>query len=244
VEAVLAARIDTLAPDERTVIEPAAVIGRQFAAPAIDAVLQAELSVSEVMPGIVERQMVSTLRDPDALVDHRFPNLMLRVIYEGLLKSQRWPLHLRYADWLVGLPALQGRIAAFDEVLGHHLEQAYLLGHQTAPADEMQEVGRRAVGHLSAAGSRAFERGDMPAAANLIGRAASLVPDGDPRKPLLALAAGEARVETGSSRRPRRGSPRRRRQVLRRVGGNGGRRRAGHGGAELPERWRCHRCRE
>ena len=75
------------------------------------------------------------------------------------------------------------RQAQFDEILGYHLEQAYQYLSELGPLDEHgQELGRRAAARLSDAGRRAFARGDMAAAANLLRRAAALLPPKDPAR--------------------------------------------------------------
>jgi len=50
---------------------------------------------------------------------------------------------------------------------------------------------------LSSTGYRALARGDLHAAAGLLGRAAALLPDEDPSRPRLLLHAGEALFEQG-----------------------------------------------
>ncbi len=58
-------------------------------------------------------------------------------------------------------------------------------------------LARRASEELGLAGRRAFNRGDMPAAGNLMRRAADLLPIGDPTRGRLLLGAGEALSEEG-----------------------------------------------
>jgi tetratricopeptide (TPR) repeat protein len=58
-------------------------------------------------------------------------------------------------------------------------------------------VGRRGAGYLSSAGRRALARGDMPAAGNLLQRAAALLPFDDPTRSQLFVEAGEAFTELG-----------------------------------------------
>jgi tetratricopeptide (TPR) repeat protein len=66
------------------------------------------------------------------------------------------------------------------------------------PADaHAVELGQRGSGYLATAGERARARGDMPAAAGLLRRAAALLPDGDELRPHLLLHAGEALGEMG-----------------------------------------------
>jgi tetratricopeptide (TPR) repeat protein len=90
------------------------------------------------------------------------------------------------------------RETEYEEILGYHLEQAHRYLGELGPLDEHgRELGMRAGERLSSAGRRAFARGDMPAAANLLRRAADLYrADGDRRLELLPLL-GEAFMEIG-----------------------------------------------
>ena len=61
--------------------------------------------------------------------------------------------------------------------MGYHLEQASRLWSELVPDDERaRETGRRAAKRLGTAGSRAFDRGDLRAAATLLTRADALLP--------------------------------------------------------------------
>jgi hypothetical protein len=65
----------------------------------------------------------------------------------------------------------------YEESLGYHLEQAHRFLSELAPADEhVRALGVDAAGRLRSAGTRAFVRGDMPAAANLLRRAYDILP--------------------------------------------------------------------
>jgi tetratricopeptide (TPR) repeat protein len=87
-------------------------------------------------------------------------------------------------------------MAEIDELIAYHLESAVRyrreLGHPDDPA-----IVTRAVEHLAAAGRRAFSRGDMPAAAGLLGRALSLVGERDPRGPELSWKRAVALIDMG-----------------------------------------------
>ena len=121
------------------------------------------------------------------------------MVYDGLLKRTRSTLHLRFADWLETFSSATGRRTEMDEILGYHLEQAYHLRSGLGTVDgDAAGLGRRAADRLAPAGLRAFGRGDMPAAANLLGRAARALPDDDPTRPRLLARAAEARMETGA----------------------------------------------
>jgi tetratricopeptide (TPR) repeat protein len=90
------------------------------------------------------------------------------------------------------------RSAEYDDILGYHLEQAHRYLVELGPLDEHgRALGVRGSRKLEAAGRRAFARGDMPAAANLLRRAADLRgPDDGERLQLLPLVA-EALMEIG-----------------------------------------------
>jgi tetratricopeptide (TPR) repeat protein len=90
------------------------------------------------------------------------------------------------------------RQSQFDEILGYHYEQAYQYLSELGPLDDHgQGLGRHAAERLSVAGRRAFARGDMAAAANLLRRAAALLPADDRTRLELLPDLGEAMMETG-----------------------------------------------
>lgn len=200
VEALLASRVDSLSDNERGTLEPAAVIGVEFGRAAVDAVQGNDDSNETALAALNERQITSPLAEPDVIVDHQFRSLMLRdVVYDGLLKRDRWGMHLRFADWLESLPELAGRVVELEEVLGYHLEQSFNLAKEVASSeDDLWGIGRRASVYLASAGERALARGDMPAAANLLCRATNTLAIDDPQRPPLSIRAGEALVETGA----------------------------------------------
>ncbi|MDP2290711.1 MAG: adenylate/guanylate cyclase domain-containing protein [Actinomycetota bacterium] len=198
IEALLAARVDALPDDEIAVIEPASVIGREFPLAAVEQL--GGTAISDATIGSLDRrQLVAAFGSADSIDDHRFRNLLIRdVVYDGLLKRTRAALHEQFADWLLEGPAL-GRVTEFEEIVGLHLERAYLLGGEVAAIDAAGiELGRRASTHLEGAGDRAFGRGDMPAAANLLQRAARTLHDRGTRAARLLVQAGDAKMETGA----------------------------------------------
>ena len=90
---------------------------------------------------------------------------------------QEAPRHTSRAvrDWLER--AADDRVTEYEEIIGHHLEQGYRYrGELGLLDDEARALGERAGRRLAAAGQRAHGRGDLGAAANLLGRAAALLP--------------------------------------------------------------------
>jgi class 3 adenylate cyclase/tetratricopeptide (TPR) repeat protein len=180
IQALLAARLDRLAGEERAVIERGAVEGKVFHRGAV-----AELTADPVreavgghLQALVRRELIRPARSEFAGEDaFEFRHLLVRdAAYAAMSKETRADLHARFATWL-GRAATR-RLAEYEEIVGYHFEQAYRYRTELGRRDETtEELGRRAGEHLGRAGRRAFERGDAPAAINLLGRAAELLPD-------------------------------------------------------------------
>ncbi len=201
IAALLAARLDRLAPAERAVAERASVAGRTF-----DQLAVVALSPSESRPD-VPGHLVTLVRKelirPDRSVTtpgnaFRFRHLLIRdAAYERLPKAERAELHERFAGWLD--TAAGDRRTEVEEMAGYHLEQAFRYRAELAPVDERaRELARRAAQRLIAAGGRALERSDVAATVNLYGRAAALLDPADPAR--LAILPDLARVLNSSGR--------------------------------------------
>jgi DNA-binding SARP family transcriptional activator len=170
-EALIAARLDLLEPEERSVLQRAAVVGRLFSLQAVQDLSPANemTAVGECLLGLADKNLVRRRRE-----GLRFHHVLVRdVAYASLPKADRAELHERLADWLDerGEP---------DELVGYHLEQAYRqrsdLGLVGGRARRLAaDAGKR----LGTAGIEAWKRGDTPAAINLLGRATGLLPERD-----------------------------------------------------------------
>jgi class 3 adenylate cyclase/Flp pilus assembly protein TadD len=197
IHAVLAARLDRLDSEERAVIERASVIGRVFWWGAVG-----EMSPEEVRPqvgghlqSLTRKQLIRPDRSAFGLEDaFRFTHgLIVDAAYGAIPKKERAEMHERFATWVEQMT--RDRPGEFEEILGHHLEQAYRLRAEVGQADV--ELGRRGFGALAAAGRRAFARGDMPAAVSLLKRAVALAPADDERRADLLPDLAFALLETG-----------------------------------------------
>ncbi len=202
IQALLAARIDLLDAGERAVIEPASVIGQTFALAAVT-----ELAPEPIQPQIdlqlgalTRKQLIGPLAAAsEEDLSYRFPNILIRdAAYNGLLKRARADLHERFVGWGEEINRRQGGGQEFEEIQGYHLEQAYRYLTELGVVDEhARSVGIRASEKLASAGRRAMVRGDMPAAANLLRRAAATREQLDPVRLELLPDLGEALTELG-----------------------------------------------
>jgi tetratricopeptide (TPR) repeat protein len=200
-QALLAARLDLLGAGERNAIECAAVAGRQFWRDAV-AYLTAEdemrLRIGTDLLALVRKDLIrpvpSRARPDDAF---RFGHALIRdAAYGAIAKERRARLHERFAEWL-GMNA-GGRLTELQEIVGYHLEQAYRYYEQLGPiGDAAEELGIRAGELLGDAGRRAFARGDMPAAVNLLARSTALLPPTHSRRTQTLADLGSALMRAG-----------------------------------------------
>jgi class 3 adenylate cyclase/tetratricopeptide (TPR) repeat protein len=173
VQALIAARIDRLGPQARTVLQRASVIGRTFWGGAIERLSPELEDVDCVIDELLARDFVvpeprSTITGEKA---YRFKHVLIReVAYSGLAKASRAEHHLRFADWL--------HERAGDELLeirAFHLDQASALLAEldgSPPA----ALAARAAEVLEQAGRRALSREAFRGARHLLLRAVELEP--------------------------------------------------------------------
>ena len=199
IHALLAARLDQLPDEERSVVDPASVIGLVFPQAALESMVEDD--VRPEIPAHLERLAAKQLMrlEADAAASYRFGHLMIRdAAYAGLLKRTRARLHEAFVAWADVANRASDRETEFEEILGYHMEQAYQYRVALAPLDyEAMAVGLDASRRLGSAGRRAVGRGDMPAAVNLLDRASKLIPAGHGDRPRMLLDLGYARFETG-----------------------------------------------
>jgi class 3 adenylate cyclase/tetratricopeptide (TPR) repeat protein len=200
IQALLATRIDMLDEAERVVIERASVIGRAFWWGAVSELIPEEQRdrVGTSLQSLIRKDLIrpdrSELREEDAF---RFAHILVRdAAYRAIPKASRAELHERFAQWLE--TKSRDRAGEYEEIVGYHLEQAYRSLAELGPMNERTvALGRRAADPLASAGRRAFARGDMPAAVNLLSRATSLALAEDPSRTELLPDLAFALMQTG-----------------------------------------------
>jgi class 3 adenylate cyclase/tetratricopeptide (TPR) repeat protein len=197
VQAVLAARLDRLAAEERAALDRASVMGQVFDRAAVLALSPpaARADAPTQLLSLVRKQLLrpaeGSLGGRDGL---QFRHLLVRdVAYESLPRQARAELHERYAGWLAETAGARGR--ELEEVIGWHLERAHRQLAELGPVDARgRELAAGAADRLASAGRRAIGRGDLPAAVNLLERAIALLPHGDHDRAHLLTELGEALV--------------------------------------------------
>ncbi len=198
IHALISARLDRLAPEERIVIERGAVEGKLFHVGGV-AALAPELkgSVRAQLMTLVRKELIRPDR-ADFAGDEafRFRHLLIRdTAYGSLPKQTRADLHARFGDWLA---AHAVRAGGMDAIVAHHFDQAqrYLveLGGNEARA---AELGGLAAERYAVAAEAAVEHGDDRGALALFERAAALLPLDDPDSLEVRVGLGRTLIRLG-----------------------------------------------
>ena len=202
ISALLASRLDDLSREERAVVEPAsrhrARVLRAGARGDGPRRSSGRRSHATSARSTTSSSSLATDADPDEET-YRFRHGLIReATYGSLLKRTRAVLHEQFVGWAERVNQERGREQEFEEILGFHLEQSFRYRTELGPLDDAgRDLARRAAEKLGNAGRRAFLRGDLPAAATLLRRAADVLPAGTiGRLELLAEAVG-ALAESG-----------------------------------------------
>jgi predicted ATPase len=190
IQALLAARLERLDPTERTALQRASVIGREFRRGALLELFPKDewAELGGALESLVRREKLRPVRDEGFRFRHL---LLLEVAYDSVPKLARADLHERFGNWLE-------HAGGDEESVGYHLERAHAYRAELGPVDaEGRALARRAATRLGGAGRRAYERGDLHAAVGLLSRAADLLEPGAAGRVELLADLGEALRETG-----------------------------------------------
>jgi class 3 adenylate cyclase len=154
-QALIAARIDRLAPEAKALLQRAAVIGRIFWEGALTHLSPDLESLEEPLDDLRLREFVldeprSSIRGETA---YKFKHVLIRdVAYSGLSKSARAEHHARFAEWLKEWAGEE-----LLEIRAFHLDRATALLAELDGAAPL-ELQREAADALAEAGLRAFAR--------------------------------------------------------------------------------------
>jgi tetratricopeptide (TPR) repeat protein len=143
VQALLAARIDRLPPEEKRLLQTAAIIGTDVPGPLLQAI--ADTSEETLYRGLTQLQAAEFLYEASLFPERAYTfkhALTHEVAYGSLLHERRRALHTRTVEALEGLYA--DRLTEQVERLAHHALRG--------------EVWDKALPYCQQAGMRAFDR--------------------------------------------------------------------------------------
>jgi class 3 adenylate cyclase/tetratricopeptide (TPR) repeat protein len=196
VHALIAARLDTLPPERKSLLQDAAVIGKVFWAGALAEMGgQDPREVREGLHELARKELIRPARRPsiEGETEYAFWHLLIRdVAYGQIPRATRAVKHRAAAEWIERIAG--ERVADDAELLAYHYEQALQLARAAAVDDS--ELETRARRFLMLAGQRA-ERLDTAKAIAHYERALELTPPGHPDRVQVLMHAGRASWGTG-----------------------------------------------
>jgi len=193
VQGIIAARLDGLSGEEKSLLQDAAVVGKVFWTGALQTIGGVERSAAEERLHALERKdFVQRARRASVAdeTEYAFRHLLVRdVAYGQIPRAARAEKHRLAAEWIESL----GRPEDHAEMLAHHYGGALELARASGqPTGALSERARLA---LREAGDRASGLNAFAAAARFYAHALELWPEDDAARPGLLFRYGKARFE-------------------------------------------------
>jgi tetratricopeptide (TPR) repeat protein len=196
VQGIIAARLDALSPEEKNLLQNAAVIGKVFWLGAVAHIGGLERGTAELNLHALERKdFVQHARRSSVgdEAEYAFLHILVRdVAYGQIPRGQRGEKHSQAAEWI----ASQGRNEDHAEMLAHHYLSAIELRRSAGqPADAT--LAERALASLREAGDRAFSLNAIKSAARFYETALQLAPASSTERAHILFKLGRTRVIAG-----------------------------------------------
>jgi class 3 adenylate cyclase/tetratricopeptide (TPR) repeat protein len=195
VQGLIAARLDLLEPEQKSLVQDASVVGKTFWLGALERLTGDDRSSIERQLHSLERaEFVRRERSASIAgeVEYSFRHLLVRdVAYGEIPRAERAERHRLAADWIGGL----GRPEDHSEMVAYHYLQALELGE--AAGLDTQSFADAAQTALADAGDRAFGLNAFDAATRHYRAALALLPEGDPRRGELLYRLGQTGFVVG-----------------------------------------------
>jgi tetratricopeptide (TPR) repeat protein len=174
--ALVAARLDGLAPDERSVLQDAAVLGKSFTKPGLAALSGLDdAPLEQLLVSLVRKEVLSVQADPRSPERGQYSfvqDLLKRIAYDTLSKPERKARHIAAAAHL------ERTVAATEAELVEVIAAHYLDAYEAAPdADDAAALRTKAGEHLALAGERAASLAANEEAQRYFEKAATLTDD-------------------------------------------------------------------
>jgi class 3 adenylate cyclase/tetratricopeptide (TPR) repeat protein len=193
-QALIAARLDTLSPERKALLQDAAVIGRVFWAGAVAALGARDVAaVKDGLHELSRKELVrpARLSSIEGESEYAFWHLLVcDVAYAQIPRASRAVRHRAAADWIERTAG--GRVEDVADLVAHHYITAFELALAAGDKASQDDLQGRARHWLTLAGDRALAL-DVARAEASYARALELAPPGHPERPrILAQWANAA----------------------------------------------------
>jgi class 3 adenylate cyclase len=197
VNALIAARLDTLDADRKALVQDASVLGKVFWAGAVAAMGGRDRDqVVSALRDLVRRDLIRPARVSSVEGEDEFSfwhGLVRDVAYSQIPRKDRAQKHRAFAGWIEGVAG--GRLADHAEILAHHYGEALTYARASGEPDDAELIAslRRV---LVLAGDRTY-RFDPNAAADLYSRALELFEAYDRERAPILVKLGRSLTGIG-----------------------------------------------
>jgi class 3 adenylate cyclase/tetratricopeptide (TPR) repeat protein len=165
VQALIAARLDTLPPERKALLHDAAVVGKVFWAGVVASMGERdETTVRAGLHELMRKELVRSARMSSVQdqAEYSFWHALVRdVAYSQIPRAERGRKHVAAAEWIERMAG--ERVTDHAELLAHHYEQALEMARATGAGSE--GLVRQARRFLVLAGDRAMSLNFVQAAA-------------------------------------------------------------------------------
>jgi len=193
VQALIAARLDTLPAQRKALLQDAAVVGEVFWVGAVAAVgARSDEEVAADLQELVRKELVRRARESSVANDAEFSfwHILVRdVAYRQIPRAERARKHRGAAAWIERLAG--ERVTDYAELLAYHYGQALELERAIGAGDDARDLEERTARFLLLAGDRVFPL-DIAKAEDYFRRALDLLPESAPERPLAQARLAEA----------------------------------------------------
>ena len=198
VQALIAARLDTLSAERKGLLQDAAVVGKLFWAGALVAMGEREpREVELALHELARKELVRPARasSMEGEVEYGFWHVLVRdVCYGQIPRAGRAARHRAAAAWIEQKAGERAEDLA--DVLAHHYLSALELSSAAGQRDTSGELVGQAIRFLALAGERALAL-DVARAEQSLARALALAPAGHPERAALLERWAQAAQQQG-----------------------------------------------
>jgi class 3 adenylate cyclase/tetratricopeptide (TPR) repeat protein len=198
VQALIAARLDTLSSDRKSLLQDAAVLGKVFWAGALAEMGGRELEdVEQALHELSRKELVRLARTSsmEGEREYGFWHVLVRdVCYGQIPRAARASRHEAAAAWIEG--KVGERAEDLADVLAHHYQAALELNRAAGIGKQAEELEAQALHYLALAGERTLSL-DLEQAERQLALALELAPAGHPERPALLEKWAQAVHEQG-----------------------------------------------
>jgi class 3 adenylate cyclase/tetratricopeptide (TPR) repeat protein len=198
IQAIIAARLDTLSAEQKSLIQDASVVGKVFWSGALSFMSGLdERVVRQDLHALTRKELVRPARVSSVMdqVEYSFWHILIRdVAYGQIPRAVRAKKHRAMAEWVQSIA--DERVADHAEIVAYHYTQAHELSRAAGDIEMAQALEEQSRRFLIMAGDRALGL-DVLRASEYYRAALELLPPGHPDRGNVLAMAGETAARAG-----------------------------------------------